>query len=99
MFPCTQCGACCLSVKGVLALEALGWVAEDGSCRQYNRAEKRCRVYRSRPLMCRVDEGRPAMIPADVWQSLNLIACDVLHKSIYGEPREREGVCPHDRKE
>ena len=94
-FPCTKCGCCCMNVGHVTPLISMGWVDEDGVCKQYDRGSKTCRVYDERPMVCRIDEGRPVMFTASAWTLINLGACNVLHRKMYGVERELDEDCRH----
>ena len=48
-FPCTQCGACCRRVKGLMP------VKEDGSCIYLE--DNKCSIYEDRPLLCNIYKG------------------------------------------
>jgi len=98
-FPCTQCGACCSHVQGVKPLEDKGWVMPSGMCTQYDPEAKTCKVYEDRPMVCNIDKGRPPQFDIEEWKKVNLLACDVLHFRMYGEPRELTGMCNHAPRE
>jgi len=68
-FPCTGCGACCLSVAGLLPAKA------DGSCVNLAADRKTCTIYETRPLICRVDAMKPKELTTPEWHELNRLAC------------------------
>ncbi|MFJ7407673.1 MULTISPECIES: YkgJ family cysteine cluster protein [unclassified Lysinibacillus] len=52
VFPCTSCGACCLSIEGIEFLKDFN---VNGKC---NLLENNgCSIYETRPLLCRIDES------------------------------------------
>lgn len=87
-FPCSRCGACCRSVAAVPEAMREGIISanEKGEC-VHLRKDNTCDVYETRPRVCRMDAGISETFPADTWYRLNLLACDALHRNVYGTPR------------
>ena len=53
MFPCTQCGACCI----VAGLKGLMPQREDGACIHLTE-DNLCEIYDDRPDFCRIDDAQ-----------------------------------------
>lgn len=49
-FPCSSCGACCKSVKGLMP-------TKKGTTECIHLIDNQCSIYEDRPLLCRIDEG------------------------------------------
>lgn len=93
-FNCTMCGGCCLNAHADYYIRQLGWVAPDGSCKQYIKETKQCAIYDTRPDTCVVSKRFP-----DEAQWGNVYNyCDQVHEYFYGVPREQEGECNHKLK-
>ncbi|CCF81870.1 hypothetical protein HBZS_123210 [Helicobacter bizzozeronii CCUG 35545] len=88
-FPCTICGACCRSIKGVkeLAPFDLG----NGVCRHLDLQTQRCLIYENRPQICRVDTMYEKVFykhySLEEFYALNLKAC----QKIAGKRGRRRG--------
>lgn len=99
-FPCTKCGACCRVVRGRAedSFREKGWIADDGSCINYDPITKDCKIYDDRPIVCRVDMLRPIEMEKDEWYASVEKHCDSSHSLVYGADRERGSECNHVEK-
>lgn len=53
-FPCTECGACCRSLKSLFGTGILP-VSRDGVC-DYLKDNTKCRRYATRPVFCNIEK-------------------------------------------
>jgi hypothetical protein len=87
-FPCTSCGACCKSLKGVKEYKELD--RGDGVCIYFDENNLLCSIYEKRPLKCRVDEMYYLYFKGDMtleeYYNINVQACNLL--------QEKQGVDP-----
>jgi uncharacterized protein len=81
-FPCTSCGACCKSIKGIPFLEEFD--RGDGVCKHLDLETNRCLIYEERPLLCQIDRAYEAIFSTQLtleeYYSLNRNACNELQK-------------------
>ena len=93
VFPCSQCGACC-RIVGRIPESVRGDVVKpdkDGVC--VHLKDNECDIYDTRPTICRVDKTKPVWMSMELWYTVNLTACDTLHREVYGTERVPLGDC------
>ncbi|WP_326140721.1 YkgJ family cysteine cluster protein [Lysinibacillus capsici] len=80
-FPCTKCGACCMSIDEIDFLEHYN---ENGVC--INLIEGGCSIYTERPLLCRIDESYEAFFSSymskENFYLINAKACNELQEKL-----------------
>lgn len=88
-FPCTQCGVCCKSLRGVEEYKELD--RGDGVCLYLDEDSLRCGIYEKRPLKCRVDDMYEAYcgerMTLQEFYHLNAKACNLMQET-YGVERK-----------
>lgn len=81
-FPCTSCGACCKSIKGIEFLKE--YDRGDGCCKFLNE-NNLCSIYEERPLICNIDRAYTMIFSANYsmgeFYSINVEACNKLQES------------------
>lgn len=82
-FPCTSCGACCKSIKGIDFLKEHD--SGDGCCK-YLDENNLCSIYEERPLLCNIDRAYAMIFSANYskeeFYSINAEACNKLQSSL-----------------
>lgn len=80
-FPCTSCGACCLSIEGIGFLEEYN---QGGAC--INLKNNQCSIYDARPLLCRVDDSYDQLfsdyMTKEEFYRYNAKACNELQEKL-----------------
>jgi Fe-S-cluster containining protein len=83
-FPCTECGACCKSLKGVLLLQDLD--RGDGICKYFNETTNLCMIYEERPLLCNIDKSYELIFFSEMtkenYYELNIASCNLLQEKL-----------------
>ncbi|TDQ32142.1 YkgJ family cysteine cluster protein [Aureibacillus halotolerans] len=81
LFPCTSCGACCLSIDGIEFLEEYN---QNGKCT--NLENNQCSIYESRPLLCKIDESYDKIFSSymskEEFYRQNAVACNKLQEKL-----------------
>lgn len=81
-FPCTSCGACCKSIKGIEFLKEFD--RGDGCCKYLNERNL-CSIYDERPLLCNINHAYETIFSAsfsvEEFYSINADACNKLQAS------------------
>lgn len=90
-FPCTMCGVCCKSLRGVEEYRELD--RGDGVCMYLDEHSLRCKVYEQRPLKCRVDDMYEMYfgerMTLQEFYQLNAEACNLMQETCGVERKYR----------
>lgn len=80
MFKCSQCGLCCMNLKGSALYNDLD--RGDGICIYFDYNKKLCKIYETRPDKCNIDKMYEKYyrnkISKEKFYQLNYEACEYL---------------------
>lgn len=89
-FPCTKCGACCLSIHQSELYAFL--LNDEGKCKHLTK-EHQCSIYSTRPSLCNIEHSYEAHFKTNMskenFYKLNAKACNELQERLGIDERFR----------